>query len=79
MSSHLEGEQFAPCTDPNGKYEKICPQCGQTFRTNNPRTKYDSLECANAFRTANWLANEANREKHQARARERKHNSRDIG
>lgn len=28
----------------NGKYEKTCPVCGETFRTNNKRSIYCTVE-----------------------------------
>lgn len=40
-----EQEQHAPRTDPAGRYKRVCPVCGTPFRTNNPRSVYDTERC----------------------------------
>lgn len=38
-------DQFAPRNDPQGRYTRTCPGCGEEFRTDNPRKKHCSYKC----------------------------------
>ena len=39
-------DQFAPSTDPEGRFTRICPGCGKVFRTDNVQKKHCSYQCA---------------------------------
>lgn len=53
-------DQFAPRTEPNGIFERICPVCGEHFRTNNAEALYCTEKCKKAAH------NRRNYERHRA-------------
>lgn len=40
-----DGDQFAPRSEPDGRYERKCAHCGKPFRTNNSRALYHTEKC----------------------------------
>lgn len=69
-------EQFAPRTDPEGAYERVCPHCGASFRTNNPRARYDSEACKSAAAFQRYWNVEANKEQLRLKAKNRQREKR---
>lgn len=41
-------DQFAPRNDQDGIFERVCPECEQPFRTDNPTSIYCSEKCKKA-------------------------------
>lgn len=63
--------QYAPRVDPTGRYERVCPYCKKSFRTNNPRSVYDTEECKAAAAFARWYAKPRNQKRVRQRAKVR--------
>ncbi len=52
-----------PRTADNGRYTKECPHCHKQFRTNNPRTVYDTEECKKSAAFARYYQKQDKKQK----------------